>query len=56
MDQQQLLQRADAEVGFIRQLLEHIFGAIVKPGGHIVATQLLDRQQALIVVEGSALH
>ncbi|SVK53042.1 Uncharacterised protein [Acinetobacter baumannii] len=56
MDHQQLLQRRDAKIRFVSQLAEHVFRAVVKPGGHIVTAQLLHRQQALLKGQGSAFH
>lgn len=47
MDHQQLLQRRYAKIRFVSQLAEHVFRAVVKPGRHIVAAQLLYRQQTL---------
>ena len=49
VDLQQLLQRAEAKISLIHQLFEHVFRTVIQPGGHIVAPQLLDGQQALIV-------
>jgi len=46
---QQLLQGADAKIGLIHQLFEHLFSAIVQTGGHIVAAKLLYGQQTLLI-------
>ena len=40
---QQLLQRAEAEIGLIHQLFEHVFRAVIQSGGHIIPSQLLHR-------------
>lgn len=56
MDHQQLLQRRYAKIRFVSQLAEHVFRAVVKPGRHIVAAQLLYRQQTLFKSQGGAFH
>lgn len=56
MDHQQLLQRRYAKILFVSQLAEHVFRAVVKPGRHIVAAQLLYRQQTLFEGQGGAFH
>lgn len=56
IDLQQLRKRAAAKIGFVHQLAEHIFGAIVKTRCHVIAPQLLYGQQTLIVGQRRAFH
>ncbi|MNI67447.1 hypothetical protein D3C73_1230800 [compost metagenome] len=49
IDLQQLLQRTHAEIGFIGKLIEHVFSAVIQTCGHVIATELLNRQQTLFV-------